>query len=219
MGIDEDYNYTIKEAAAITTVGERTLTRYAAKLNKERVNNKYHLRGYELIQYCKDEDVNRVDYTSLLRLNEQANRQVDKFKTDVKTLSKDVEVLTAENVVLKMENTKLKTQKDIEIESLKEENKTLKANELKDIPHQEKLKKAIELITLEAMRENVTHKIFTDSEYNDLVGTLSEVEFQKEQVNYLRTRVEKQDSVLKELVQQTTQRNFLKAKDKGYDKE
>ena len=219
MVIDENYNYTIKEASAITNVGLRTLTRYAVKLNKERVNNRYLLRGSELIQYCKDENVNKIDYTSLLRLNENANRQLDTLKTNVKTLSQDVQVLSAENVLLKIENTKLKTQKDIEIEALKEDNKRLKTNELKDIPHQEKLKRAIETITLEAMRENVTHKIFTDTEYNDLVGTLSEVEFQKEQVNYLRTRVEKQDSILTELVQQTTQRNFLRAKDKGYDKE
>ena len=74
------------------------------------------------------------------------------------------------------------------------------------------------------MEQNVTHKIFSDEEYNDLIGTISEVDFQKEQVNYLRNRVEKQDEVLTRLIEQVeastkiiTQQNFIQAKDKGYD--
>jgi hypothetical protein len=74
------------------------------------------------------------------------------------------------------------------------------------------------------MEQNVTHKIFSDEEYNDLIGTISEVDFQKEQVNYLRNRVEKQDEVLTRLIEQVeastkiiTQQNFLTAKEKGFD--
>ena len=68
------------------------------------------------------------------------------------------------------------------------------------------------------MEQNVQHKVFTDEEYQDLIGTISEVDFQTKQVEYLKGRVEKQDSILKELVDQVTQRNFLEAKEKGFDK-
>jgi hypothetical protein len=94
----------------------------------------------------------------------------------------------------------------------------LKAELTKDIPHQQKLKEAIQLITMEAMEQNVQHKIFSDEEYQDIIGTISEVDFQKEQVNYLRGRVEKQDAILQKLVDQTQQRNFIEAKEKGFDK-
>jgi hypothetical protein len=71
---------------------------------------------------------------------------------------------------------------------------------------------------MEAMEQNVQHKIFSDEEYQDIIGTISEVDFQKEQVNYLRGRVEKQDAILQKLVDQTQQRNFIEAKEKGFDK-
>jgi|TARA_B110000902_G_scaffold111646_1_gene131671 hypothetical protein len=69
------------------------------------------------------------------------------------------------------------------------------------------------------MEQNVQHKIFSEEEYQDIIGTISEVDFQKEQVNYLRGRVEKQDIVLQKLVNQVSERNFIEAKSKGYDKE
>ncbi|CAI8326259.1 MAG: Uncharacterised protein [Polaribacter sejongensis] len=65
------------------------------------------------------------------------------------------------------------------------------------------------------MEKNVQHKIFTEEEYEDIIGTMSEVDFQKEQVNYLRGRVEKQDVILQKLVNQTQQRNIIEAKDKN----
>lgn len=74
------------------------------------------------------------------------------------------------------------------------------------------------MITLEAMEQNVQHKIFSEEEYQDIIGTITEVDFQKEQVNYLRGRVEKQDIVLQKLVNQAQQRNFIEAKEKGFDK-
>ena len=86
-----------------------------------------------------------------------------------------------------------------------------------EIPHQEKLKRAIQLITLEAMEQGLNHKVFTEIEYQDLIGTISEVDFQKEQVQYLRGRVEKQDEVLKKLVNQVSERNYIEAKEKGFD--
>ena len=69
------------------------------------------------------------------------------------------------------------------------------------------------------MEQGVTHKVFTEEEYTDIIATISEVDFQKEQVEYLRDRVEKQDTILNKLVQQVSERNFIEAKSKGFDKE
>ena len=68
------------------------------------------------------------------------------------------------------------------------------------------------------MEQGVTHKVFTEEEYTDIIGTITEVDFQKEQVEYLRGRVEKQDTILEKLVQQVSERNFIEAKEKGLDK-
>jgi len=104
-----------------------------------------------------------------------------------------------------------------ELENLKKENAELKTQLKEDIPHQDKLKKAIQLITIEAIEKGWTHKVFTENEYQDLIGTISEVEFQTEQVQYLRTRVEKQDLILNQLVKQVSERNYIEAKEKGLD--
>jgi len=88
-----------------------------------------------------------------------------------------------------------------------------------DETYQEKLRKAIELITIEASKQNVTHKIFTEVEYEDIIGTLDRVEHQQEQIQYLRNRIEKQDIALNNLFKSIEQRNFIEAKQKGYDKE
>jgi hypothetical protein len=84
---------------------------------------------------------------------------------------------------------------------------------------EEKLKRAIELITIAAAKQNVQHKIFTEEEYIDLIGTLDRVEYQQEQIQYLRNRIEKQDIALNNLFKSIEQRNFIEAKQKGYDKE
>jgi len=120
----------------------------------------------------------------------------------------------------KTETTERKTpiSDNSELEALRKENKLLKAELTKDVPHQEKLKEAIRLITLEAMEQGVTHKVFTEEEYTDIIGTIAEVDFQKKQVEYLKSRVEKQDEMLQEISSQIRQRNFIEAKEKGFDK-
>jgi hypothetical protein len=74
------------------------------------------------------------------------------------------------------------------------------------------LKKAIELITLEATKKGVQHRIFTEEEYNDVIGTLALVEHQQEQIQYLRNRIEKQDEILSNLQKSIEQRNYIEAK-------
>ena len=64
------------------------------------------------------------------------------------------------------------------------------------------------------MEQGVTHKVFTEEEYTDIIGTITEVDFQKEQVEYLRGRVEKQDTILEKLVQQVSERPLTKMKSK-----
>lgn len=75
------------------------------------------------------------------------------------------------------------------------------------------------------MEQGVQHKVFSEQEYQDLIGTISEVDFQKEQVQYLRNRVERQDDILNKLVEQSAntiaerrERNYIEAKDKNLDK-
>lgn len=113
-----------------------------------------------------------------------------------------------------------------EIESLKAENKELKNNLKKhpNLTHREQLEKAIELITIEAVKKGLNHRVFTDSEYDEMVGTLAQVDNQEEQINYLRKRVEKQDEVLNKLANtvaeqlaEKRERNFIEAKEKGLD--
>jgi len=80
--------------------------------------------------------------------------------------------------------------------------------------HQQKLRKAIELITLEAAKKNITHKVFTEDEYVDLIGTLDRVEHQQEQIQYLRKRIERQDETLTKLFQNIQERNYIEANEK-----
>ena len=120
--------------------------------------------------------------------------------------------------ILNREIENLRNERDYLKEKYDTDTKALKAEITKDIPHQDKLKKAIQIITLEAMEQGVTHKVFTDEEYTDIIGTITEVDFQKEQVQYLRDRVEKQDEILTKLVNQVSEKNYIEARDKGYDK-
>lgn len=212
MIINKTLSYTIKEATNITDVNGRTLTRLAVSLDKEKIDGRYYLEGFELTDYLDKKKVNYTNHKDVLKESEHLKTEIDKCQTVGKLLTIELKEATNEATILKNENTRLKTQKDIELESLRIENEELKKELKKKIPHQEKLKKAIHLITLEAIEKGVTHKVFTEEEYQDLIGTISSVEFQTEQVQYLRTRVEKQDVILQQIVQQTTQRNYIEAK-------
>ena len=186
--------YSVKEASEKTNIPPRSISYYCKRDKVRKKSNKYQITQKILDEWVKDKPTN-----------------IEKFAT----LQETCETLLKNNEALR------KT-----IQSLRAENKELK--ELKEksiIPHQQKLKEAIQLITLEAMEQNVQHKIFTEEEYTDIIGTISEVDFQKEQVNYLRKRVEKQDEILNELVRQSgeviaekRESNFIKAKEKGFDK-
>ena len=75
------------------------------------------------------------------------------------------------------------------------------------------------------MEQGVMHKVFTDEEYNDIIGTISQVEFHQEQVKYLKSRIDTQDKILTNLTEHIEaglrdkqQRNLIEALDKGYDK-
>ena len=78
------------------------------------------------------------------------------------------------------------------------------------------LKKAIELITIEAMHKDLQYRVFTNEEYDDVIGKLELVDHQQEQIKYLRERIAKQDEALQQLRRTIEQRNYIDAKDKGY---
>jgi BioD-like phosphotransacetylase family protein len=203
--------YSVKEVSEILFISERAVSKRCKNLNIRKKNNRYLIQELDIKTWQKEIKENHL---TELQKNQYriSTEELEKAKTKHQELTKELEILRSKNA-------ELKSQKDLELESLRIENTELKKQLTKNIPHQEKLKKAIEIITLEAMRQNITHKVFTDSEYQDLIGTISSVDFHIKQVEYLKSRVEKQDAILKELVDQTTQRNFLIAKEKGYDKD
>lgn len=189
--------YSVLEASEKTNIPPRSISYYCKRDNVRKKSNKYQITDVILNQWIKEKNNKPKSFASLQ----------DEFVT----LQKDCETLQKENASLQAEIG------DYQAEILR-----FKEELTKDIPHQQKLKEAIQLITLEALEQNVQHKIFTEDEYQDLIGTISEVDFQKEQVNYLRKRVEKQDAILTELVKQSTQsiaekreRNHIEARDKN----
>ncbi len=83
------------------------------------------------------------------------------YTTTVESFSV-LEILENEIKNLRNERDYLKEKYDTDIAELK-------AELTKDIPHQQKLKEAIQLITLEAMEQNVQHKIFSEEECQDFI--------------------------------------------------
>lgn len=212
--------YSVQEASEIAGIPTRTVHYICKRDNVRKVSNKYLITD-ELLSLWID------------KKNEPAQLPAQLLRKDeeLANLAKENNILI--NHLNSLEE-QLKQEKDKKIESgsllvqinqeLKEENERLKQQITKEIPHQEKLKKAIELITLEAMKQNVTHKVFTEEEYTDIIGTISQVDFHQEQVVYLKNRIEKQDDSLLKLSKQVSdsqkiiqQLNFLSAKDKNYD--
>ena len=202
MDIKKDALYSIKETSDFTMWSVRKLQRHAKKLSIKKIDNRYLFYGYQIEQII------------LLKsgLNDNVTTTTENDKGE-KTTEVQMNVLD----ILNKEIENLRNERDYLKEKYDTDTTELKAELTKDIPHQEKLKEAIRLITLEAMEQGVTHKVFTEEEYTDIIGTITEVDFQKEQVEYLRGRVEKQDVILNKLVQQVSERNFIEAKEKGLD--
>ena len=205
MDIKKDGLYSIRETAEITKWSIRKLQRHAKKEEIKKIDNRYLFYGYHIEKILLSK-TGLSDNVATVTTNSTGG-----YDKTVEPLSV-VQILEKEIENLRNERDYLKEKYDTDVAELK-------AELYKDIPHQQKLKEAIQLITLEAMEQNVQHKVFTDEEYNDIIGTISEVEFQTKQVEYLKSRVEKQDGILQELAQQMSQRNFIEAKEKGFDKE
>ena len=201
MDLKDSAFYSISEASKLIGVSTRKLQRIAKKLNLRLIDGRYLFTGSQLKEILLN------DTTPTRQATNNTTLKTSDLKGDIS--SNDLDIITNLKNVLNTLKTTLN-------ETL-QENKILKEKLSEEIPHQEKLKEAIQLITLEAMEQGLSHKIFTEIEYQDLIGTISEVDFQKEQVQYLRSRVEKQDEVLKKLVNQVSERNYIEAKEKGFD--
>ena len=204
MDIKKDALYSINETMDLIKWSKRKLQRYAQKEGIKKIDNRYLFYGYQIEQI--------ILLKSGLNDNVATTSKNDKGEKTTEVQMNVVDILNKEIENLRNERDYLKEKYDTDVSELK-------AELTKDIPHQEKLKNAIRLITLEAMEQGVTHKIFSEEEYEDIIGTITEVDFQKEQVEYLRGRVEKQDTILNRLVQQVSECNFIEAKSKGFDKE
>lgn len=203
MELKDDGFYSISEGSKLIGVSTRKLQRLAKKQKLRLIDGRYLFTGRQLKKI-------------LLTATTTTRQTTDNTSTKNIDLSEDISsddldiIANLKTVLNELRST---------LNETLEENKLLKEKLSEEIPHQEKLKQAIQLITLEAMEQGLNHKVFTEIEYQDLIGTISEVDFQKEQVQYLRGRVEKQDEVLKKLVNQVSERNYIEAKEKGFDKE
>jgi len=194
------YSIADIQLKGFSSLSEREMQRYSKNNGLKRIDRRYIFTGHQLTE------MNEF-YRS--KADKKKMRQYLREELRLKKLQK-------ENTV----NTVITTENEVynkEINRLRKENEELRKKLSEEVPHQQKLKEAIQLITLEAMEQNVQHKIFSEEEYQDIIGKISEVDFQKEQVNYLRGRVEKQDEILQKLVNQAQQRNFIEAKEKGFD--
>ena len=221
MIINENGAYPIKEASDLTGINPRTLSRLAKKLGIEKIDNRYIFKGSDLITHLKKIEVEVGKYDEILKEIDTLETRNSKLSQQVEALSKSVKTLTEDNQELNeiiKEKDGVYNLKSDEVHKLKQKLVERTAYLTSDIPHKEKLKEAIRLITLEAMEQGVTHKIFSEDEYDDIIGTMAEVNFQTKQVEYLKGRVEKQDEMLQEISSQIRQRNFIEAKEKGLDK-
>jgi len=214
MIINENGAYPIKEASELTGINARTLSRLAVKLGIEKLDNRYIFKGIDLIKHLEKTEVEIINYDEILEELDTTRTHNLKLSSKVKTLESSVKTLTKDNQELNQiikEKDGVYSIKSDEVHSLKqklvERTKFLKS----DVPHQDKLKEAIRLITLEALDQGVTHKIFTEDQYIDIIGAITEVDV-------LRDRLEKQDETLKSLIKQVSERNFIEAKDKGHHK-
>lgn len=194
MEIKSDNLYSISETSVFIDMHPRTLQRRAKSMGARMIDGRYLFSGHQIEKLILD------DTTTTRHTTDVAT---DETLGDTNTININVDVL---NILKKR------------LKELETENAELRNELTKEIPHQEKLRNAIQLITIEAMEQNLHHDVFSKEEYNDLIGTVAEVGFQKEQVQYLRGRVEKQDDILKQLQETIRERNFIEAKDKGYDK-
>ena len=210
MILKDDAFYPINEIVEFVGWSKRKLQRYASKSNLRKIDGRYLFTGLDVkkIKDISDSVATRAEIDVL------QNVQLDL----------EYESIKAENLQHKEALNQVTELKE-KIAKLEQQNTELKNQFKEEIPHQEKLKKAIELITIEAMQENLQHKIFTDLEYNDLIGTISSVEYKTEQIEYLRGRVDKQDEMLLKLSKQVSEqiasireRNYIEAKEKGFDK-
>ena len=201
MELKDDGFYSISEGSKLIGVSTRKLQRLAKKQKLRLIDGRYLFTGRQLKKILLT-----ATTTTRHTTNNTTSKNID-LSADISEDELDI-ISNLKSVLNELKQT---------LNETLEENKLLKEKLSEEIPHQEKLKRAIQLITLEAMEQGLNHKVFTEIEYQDLIGTISEVDFQKEQVQYLRGRVEKQDEVLKKLVNQVSERNYIEAKEKGFD--
>jgi len=229
MELKDSSFYPIKDVQKFVNWSSKKLQRYAKKNELKKIDGRYLFTGIHIKDIIKINDrqtaMSRQRTGSddkIMILEASLKAMTLKYEDAKVTIVKKTQYLENEIKILKENIVKqidLQVQSlEVENEKLKEDNRKLKFELTNEIPHQDKLKKAIQLITLEAMDQGMQHKVFSEEEYQDLIGTITEVDFQKEQVNYLRSRVEKQDEILTKLVNQASERNFIEAKDKGFDK-
>jgi hypothetical protein len=137
MDIKKDALYSIKEASDFTLWSIRKLQRYAKKKKIRKIDNRYLFTGHAIEEII----------LSKSGLNDKATETT---LNDTGGYTTTVEPFTVLEI-LENEIKNLRNERDYLKEKYETDIAELKAELTKDIPHQQKLKEAIQLITLEAM--------------------------------------------------------------------
>jgi len=183
-------HYSVKEVAELLGVSGRSVQRRCKKLKVWRKDNIYQIKT-DFIDAWRNEltATNDTPRDKTTKRHDTTPTRRDTF-ANVAQIDLEIESLKAEIEALKLENAQLKKPMD--------------------------LKAAIDIITIEAARQGVQHRIYSNEEFEELIGTIALSENQEEQIQYLRNRIEKQDAALISIAKQVEQRNYIEAMDKGY---
>lgn len=180
--------YTVLEASKLLGISTRAVQKRCSKEKIRKKDNRYLITNGHITTW-------RIERTANELKNEpnEPNERTNQLDLEVESLKLELSSEKEQNKILKdqLENSKNNLQLD--------------------------LNQAIDIITAEAIKQGVTHKIFTHGEFEDIIGTIALSEHQEEQITYLRNRIEKQDKALISIAKQVEQRNYIEARDKGYD--
>lgn len=205
--------YSVKEAAKELNTYTRKIQRFCTRDRVRKLNNKY-LITEDLLIFWKNElsePATKIKSVATKIKKPATCRDMSQLDIEVESLKEKIKELDLMVLNLDFLNTKNKER----IKQLEKQLQDQKENSKKEL--QINLKNAIEIVSNEAVKQGVTHKIFTNEEFEDIIGTIALSEHQEEQIQYLRNRISKQDEALISIAKQVEQRNYIEAMEKGFD--
>ena len=131
MDLKDNGFYSISESSKLIGVSTRKLQRIAKKINLRLIDGRYLFTGSQLKEILLN------DTTTTRQATNNTSLETSDLKGDIS--SNDLDIITnLKSVLNELKST---------LNETLEENKILRAKLSEEIPHQEKLKEAIQLIT------------------------------------------------------------------------